>query len=177
MKIPWWTPNPITNISGAVISSDKNGSMPKLEKSKKDPYPPIMISSPCATLSTRNTPNTSDSPAAARPYSAPVSRPKIRFCATIRDSPRRKVVEKRALHPRIAEQFLTGAGAGDAPPLQQIGALRQVEGRPNILLHEQDGDALRVDLLDHGKDAARRERRESQRRLVEQQDRPAPHQP
>ena len=53
----------------------------------------------------------------------------------------------------VSQQFLAGAFQGDAAGLHHVAHVGNLQGHVGVLLDEQDGDALAVDLLDDLKDA------------------------
>ena len=57
----------------------------------------------------------------------------------------------------------------DAALLQHVGPVREVECHGHILLHQQHGDAARVDVADDAEHFPHDRRREAEGRLVEQQ--------
>ena len=56
------------------------------------------------------------------------------------------------LHVLVFQQIPAGAGKGDATGLQYIAQVRDLQGHVGVLLDEQHGDPLLVDLLDDLKD-------------------------
>src|SRR5258708_4641619 len=78
--------------------------------------------------------------------------------------------EVRALDVGRAEQLLAGAGLHDRPGLEHIAAVGDLERLRRVLLDQEDGDALRVDLAHDLEDRLDEDRREAERRLVEHQE-------
>src|SRR5699024_1601343 len=52
------------------------------------------------------------------------------------------------LYRLVGEQLPAGTGEGDAPGLQHIAHVGDAQGHVGVLLDEQDGDPLLVDLPD-----------------------------
>ena len=76
----------------------------------------------------------------------------------------------------ILRQGLRVALADDAAERQQIGAIGHLERPPRVLLHHQDAHAVPDDPRERREQFARNERRQPERRLVEQQQRGSGHQ-
>src|SRR5215212_408084 len=66
-------------------------------------------------------------------------------------------------------------GEGHGAGLEHVGTRGDVEGEVRVLLHQQDRRSLLVDLRDRLVDALDEDRRDSHRRLVEQQQRRLAH--
>src|SRR4030066_1537737 len=91
-------------------------------------------------------------------------------CGTIgASSSRAAPPQVRFLDLRIVQQFRGGTFVDDLPGLQDIGVMGHLEGLPHVLLHQQDGRPLPVDLPDDPEDVGDDERRQPERRLVEKQ--------
>src|SRR5207245_6765128 len=72
-------------------------------------------------------------------------------------------------HLGAAEQLLPGAALHHLPGLEDVPVVRDPQRQVGILLHQQDGHARPVDLLDDAEDGLGDLRREPQRRLVQQE--------
>ena len=70
---------------------------------------------------------------------------------------------------RLAQQRFRRAGRDDAPLLQDVGARGDVERHRDVLLDQQHGHALGIDPPDDLEELQHDDRREAERRLVEQQ--------
>src|SRR5438128_810754 len=70
---------------------------------------------------------------------------------------------------RRAEQFGSGALLHHRPRLQDVAVVCDSQSQVRVLLDQEDGHALLVDLLDDAEDRLHDGGREAQRRLVEQQ--------
>ena len=84
-----------------------------------------------------------------------------------RHSAGRSHAQVRLLHVRVGEQRPARPLLADPPGLEDVGAVGQLEGQEDLLLHEQDGQPValeprhgRVELVHH-------ERRQAERGLVE----------
>src|SRR5882672_3177428 len=75
----------------------------------------------------------------------------------------------RFLNPGIGGEFRGRALHDDPARLQHVSAVGVLQGRMRILLDKQDSCALTFDFIDRFEDRVNDERRESQRRLVKQQ--------
>src|SRR5262245_52788555 len=64
------------------------------------------------------------------------------------------------LDPLVLEELLGVVGHGDAAGLHDVAAVGQLERRAGILLDEEDGRTLLVELLDDLEDAGHDERRQ-----------------
>ena len=62
----------------------------------------------------------------------------------------------------VVEQVCAGAGEHNPPGFQDIGPVGDPERLVDVLLHEQNGDPLPVDLGDDVEDVLDEERRQSQ---------------
>src|SRR2546427_562622 len=82
--------------------------------------------------------------------------------------------EIRFLHPLVAGEI--AALEHDVAALEDIAARSQGERGLRVLLDEQDADALGRELAERAEDFHGDERREAERRLVEQQEARAHHQ-
>src|ERR1019366_2458067 len=83
-----------------------------------------------------------------------------------------------ALDVSRGEQLGGRPRQGDRARLEDVGASGRVKGDQGVLLDQQDGRALAVDLPDHVEDGVDEDRGQTQGRLVEQQDpRPAHQRP
>src|SRR5712691_9015797 len=67
------------------------------------------------------------------------------------------------------EQRFRRAFGGDAALLEHVGARGDLERERRVLLDEQNGDAARVDLLDHAEHSEHYRRGETERGLIEQE--------
>src|SRR5258708_17203647 len=80
-------------------------------------------------------------------------------------------------HLAVGEELAAGAGERDLPGLHDIAAMGEAERVVRVLLDQEHRDLLLlVDLADHLEDLLDDERREAERRLVEQQEARAAHQ-
>src|SRR6266850_5873534 len=75
----------------------------------------------------------------------------------------------RLPHPRVARQRGRLAFERDAPVLQDIGAVRELQRGERVLLDEQEGKPRALELAQALEDLLPHERRKSQRRLVQHQ--------
>ena len=74
----------------------------------------------------------------------------------------------------MVAQLGGGAGEGDFPGLQDIGAVGDLQGQVGVLLHQEDGGPLLVDALNHPEDLPHQQRGQAHGRLIQQQElRPA----
>src|SRR5918997_5561435 len=77
---------------------------------------------------------------------------------------------------RVLAQLLGGGGVDDGAGLQDVAAGGDLEGDVRVLLDEEDGGALGVDLLDDVEDALDEDGSQAHRGLVEEQELGAAHQ-
>src|SRR3989440_7103633 len=94
--------------------------------------------------------------------------------------PRRTIgldAEIRPLNVGAFEEHLGRAFLDDAPGLQHVAAIGDGEGLGGVLLDQQDGRALAVDVTNDVEDLVDEDRRQSQRGLVEEQHLGLGHQP
>ena len=68
-----------------------------------------------------------------------------------------------------ARRFAPLSSSTNLPGLHYIAALREAQRHVRVLLHQQDGGALGVDLTDDGEDGLHDQRCQTERGLVEQQ--------
>jgi len=85
--------------------------------------------------------------------------------------------EIRVDHGRVGGDRGRGALEGDAPALEDIGAVGQRQGLEGHLLDEQDGHALLPQAADGGEDFTNEHGGQTQRRLVEEHDAWPRHEP
>src|ERR1700722_1283007 len=79
-------------------------------------------------------------------------------------------------HTVVAAQLVGGPRTMHAPMLERVDEIGDLEGKIDVLLHEDDGDAA-LGEADHDlEDLVDHQRREAERRLVEQQKLGVPHQ-
>ena len=76
----------------------------------------------------------------------------------------------RAAHGRVVLQLRGRAVADDASILQEIATAGDGEPLPGVLLHQQHADAQLLDARQRLEQLLAHERREAQRRLIQQQD-------
>src|SRR2546421_262511 len=73
---------------------------------------------------------------------------------------------REVLHP---QDLLLRARVRDAPRAKDVGAVGELDGAGGGLLHEQDRDALLVELLEHVEDDVDHDRRQAKRGLVQEE--------
>src|SRR5574341_492365 len=77
----------------------------------------------------------------------------------------------------IAQELLARPLGHDLTILQDVAAVRELEGAENVLLHEEDRGAPPVDLMNVLEDGGDKHRGEAERRLIKHQEPGAGHQP
>src|SRR5438309_923396 len=93
-----------------------------------------------------------------------MSRPPI-----VRPRKPRLPAEVSLLDLGISPEGSTGAAEEDAPGLNDVGAVRDLERAQRVLLDQQDRDAVIVDFLDDIEDGVHHLRRQPQRWFIQQQ--------
>src|SRR5437762_6129250 len=97
-------------------------------------------------FTTRITLNTREKPRATTAYVLPVMSP-LSTCWR-KSSMRASAAQVDPLDVLARFELARGTLAHQTPDLQQIGVVRDLEGLAGVLLHHQDAEAARVDLLD-----------------------------
>src|SRR5271166_1812026 len=104
-------------------------------------------------------------------------------CSSVRNSRREKCIgsepafEVGRLYLLLFEQFTAASAKRDQPIDHDIAAVRQIERMERVLLHQEYSKALfAVELPDRTEDLPGNERRQSERRLVQQEQTRSPHQ-
>src|SRR5436190_12232551 len=110
------------------------------------PKAPAIKNSGCAMFTTRITLNTREKPRATTAYVLPVMSP-LSTCWR-KSSMRASAAQVDPLDVLARFELARGTLAHQTPDLQQIGVVRDLEGLAGVLLHHQDAEAARVDLLD-----------------------------
>src|SRR5215813_2199788 len=88
----------------------------------------------------------------------------------------KRIERASSAHPKIArldllvgEELRGAGGMDDLATAQDVGAIRHGEGEREVLLHEEDGQPLALELADHPPHLAHEERSQSFRGLVEEE--------
>ena len=81
----------------------------------------------------------------------------------------------RFLHGGIREELVGGVFHDDAAVFHDIGAVGDTERLVGVLLDEENGGAVGIDLLDDGENLLDDDRREAEGRLIKQEQRRAGH--
>src|SRR5690625_663696 len=68
----------------------------------------------------------------------------------------------------IAKHLIPSAGSGHMPILNDIGSIRDLQGRKCVLLRQENRRPICVDLLYNLENLLNHQRRQAQRRLIEQ---------
>lgn len=79
-------------------------------------------------------------------------------------------------HPLVVEQIGCVAADGQFARLQHVAAISVLQGEAGVLLHQQDGDALIVQLADDPENFRARSAAQAQARLIQQQQARTAHQ-
>ena len=82
----------------------------------------------------------------------------------------------RFFHFLVGQQLRAGAGHGDVSRLQHVGQVRDLQRHVGVLLDQQHGDALAVDLPDDGEDVLHHQGRKAQGGLIQHHQLGAGHQ-
>src|ERR671917_1086071 len=90
--------------------------------------------------------------------------------------PTSHLAQVRLADLRVLAQLLGGGGVDDGAGLQDVAAGGDLEGDVRVLLDEEDGGALGVDLLDDVEDALDEDGSQAHRGLVEEEQLGAAHQ-
>src|ERR687886_195096 len=101
----------------------------------------------------------------------------MRETRTIRLYRRRELnpAQIRFAHLRVFAQLLGGGRLYDSAGLEDVAVGGDLQGDVGVLLDEQDGRALFVDLLDGMEDSLHQHRREAHRGLVQEEELRAAH--
>src|SRR5439155_5000193 len=110
------------------------------------PKAPAMKNSGCAMFTTRITLNTREKPRATTAYVLPIMSP-LSTCWR-KSAMRASAAQVNPLDVLARFELPRGTLDHQTPDLQQIGVVRDLEGLAGILLHHQDADPARVDLVD-----------------------------
>src|SRR5262245_65859298 len=73
------------------------------------------------------------------------------------------------LHLLVGEELRGAGGVDDLAAAQDVGAVGHGEGEREVLLHEEDGEPLTLELADHPPDLAHEEGGQALRGLVEEE--------
>src|SRR5258707_3791665 len=149
-------PMKTTTQSGACTTTAR--SIRRSRLTTVSPPTPAFTSSTAASACSASTRS-----ASKRRYDAP-------FVPSVRLSPKKttrmvgtstgSAAKVGAAHEVIRQQILSSIAQDDAPLLQHVAAVRDIERHEGVLLHQEDGDALLADGVDSVEDRLHQDRRE-----------------